>query len=60
VTRREFAVAGMAENFHHEIIKRAGWTKTTGGKGSHEKWIDGAGKRVVIRPEIKKPTQVLK
>ena len=46
----------MARDFYDEIIhilRRAGWTKATGGKGSHEKWINAGGKRVVIVPRSK-------
>lgn len=32
---------------------RAGWARTSGGKGSHEKGIDASGKRVVIVPRSK-------
>ena len=43
-------------DFYDEIARllmRAGWTKSAGGKGSHEKWIDADGKRVVIVPRSK-------
>ena len=46
----------MARDFHDDIVgipSRAGWTKTVGGKGSHEKWIDADKKRVVIVPRSK-------
>jgi predicted RNA binding protein YcfA (HicA-like mRNA interferase family) len=46
----------MAGDFYDEItriLRRAGWTQTSGGKGSHEKWIDADGKRVVIVPRSK-------
>ena len=46
----------MARDFYDEItriLRRAGWTKTLGGKGSHEKWIDADEKRVVIVPRSK-------
>lgn len=46
----------MARDFYDEIarlLSRAGWTRTTGGKGSHEKWVDAEGKRVVIVPRSK-------
>jgi predicted RNA binding protein YcfA (HicA-like mRNA interferase family) len=46
----------MARDFYDEItliLRRAGWTKTPGGKGSHEKWIDADAKRVVIVPRSK-------
>ena len=40
------------------ILRRAGWTKTAGGKGSHEKWIDAEKTRVVIVPRSKNPTSI--
>jgi predicted RNA binding protein YcfA (HicA-like mRNA interferase family) len=46
----------MARDFYDEvtrILRRAGWTKTSGGKGSHEKWIDADEKCVVIVPRSK-------
>ena len=46
----------MARDFYDEIariLRQAGWTKTVGGKGSHEKWIDADVKRVVIVPRSK-------
>lgn len=46
----------MPRDYYDEIarlLSRAGWTRTGGGKGSHEKWIDAAGKRVVIVPRSK-------
>ena len=46
----------MARDFYDEIVhilRRAGWSKAAGGKGSHEKWIDAEGKRVVIVPRSK-------
>jgi predicted RNA binding protein YcfA (HicA-like mRNA interferase family) len=46
----------MARDFYDDIVgilSRAGWTKTVGGKGSHEKWIDADKKRVVIVPRSK-------
>ena len=46
----------MARDFYDEIariLRQAGWTKTVGGKGSHEKWIDADAKRVVIVPRSK-------
>jgi predicted RNA binding protein YcfA (HicA-like mRNA interferase family) len=46
----------MAADFYDEIVgilRRAGWTKISGGKGSHEKWIDADQKRVVVLPRSK-------
>jgi predicted RNA binding protein YcfA (HicA-like mRNA interferase family) len=46
----------MARDYYDEVVRilrRAGWTKASGGKGSHEKWIDADGKRVVIVPRSK-------
>ena len=46
----------MARDFYDEltaILRRAGWSRTIGGKGSHEKWIGADGKRVVIVPRSK-------
>jgi len=46
----------MAKDFYDEIVrilKQAGWSKTPGGKGSHEKWIDADKTRVVIVPRSK-------
>ena len=43
----------MARDFYDEIarlLKPAGWRQTAGGKGSHEKWVDADGNRVVIVP----------
>lgn len=46
----------MAKDYYDEIarlLRQAGWTKTVGGKGSHEKWLDADKKRVVIVPRSK-------
>ena len=46
----------MPKDFYPEIARilgRAGWAKTTGGKGSHEKWIEPKTRRVVIVPRSK-------
>lgn len=46
----------MAKDFYDEIaylLRKAGWTQTAGGKGSHEKWIDRNGTRIVIVPRSK-------
>ena len=46
----------MAKDYFDEIarlLRQAGWTKTVGGKGSHEKWTDADKKRVVIVPRSK-------
>ncbi len=46
----------MAGDFYDEVVRiltRAGWIKTSGGKGSHEKWIDADAKRVLIVPRSK-------
>ena len=46
----------MAKDYYDEIarlLRQAGWTKTDGGKGSHEKWRDAGGTRVVIVPRSK-------
>ena len=46
----------MARDSYDEIaliLRRAGSTKTFGGKGSHEKWIDADRRRVVIVPRSK-------
>ena len=46
----------MPEDYYREIVLRltdAGWVKTAGGKGSHEKWMHPQSKRVVIVPKSK-------
>ena len=46
----------MARDFYDELtaaLRRAGWNKTIGGKGSHEKWIDADGKRILVVPRSK-------
>ena len=46
----------MPRDFYDDLVgvpSRAGWTKTFGGKGSHEKGIDADKKRVVIVPRSK-------
>jgi predicted RNA binding protein YcfA (HicA-like mRNA interferase family) len=35
------------------LLKAAGWSKTTGGKGSHEKWLSPDTTRVVTVPRSK-------
>ena len=46
----------MPKDYYREladILERAGWVKTAGGKGSHEKWIEPQSRRVVIVPRSK-------
>ena len=46
----------MPKDYYRElagILERAGWVKTSGGKGSHEKWIEPRSRRVVIVPRSK-------
>jgi predicted RNA binding protein YcfA (HicA-like mRNA interferase family) len=43
----------LAKDFYLELtvlLKRAGWTKAVGGKGSHEKWVNVVSGRTVIVP----------
>jgi predicted RNA binding protein YcfA (HicA-like mRNA interferase family) len=35
------------------LLTQAGWSPTTGGKGSHEEWIHSDTKRLVIVPRSK-------
>jgi hypothetical protein len=47
----------MARDFNDDIVgipTRAGWTKTVGGKCSHEKWIDADKKARRHRPPFEK------
>ena len=46
----------MPKDFYREltrILVAAGWLKTAGGKGSHEKWINPVSGRVVVVPRSK-------
>ena len=46
----------MPKDYYRDIVRlleAAGWTKTEGGKGSHEKWIEFRSGRVVIVPRSK-------
>lgn len=46
----------MSKDYYREIarcLEAAGWVKTAGGKGSHEKWIDPKTGRIVIVPQSK-------
>jgi predicted RNA binding protein YcfA (HicA-like mRNA interferase family) len=46
----------VARDFYDEIarlLRQAGWSKTSGGKGRHEKWADADKKRIVIVPRSK-------
>jgi predicted RNA binding protein YcfA (HicA-like mRNA interferase family) len=41
----------VPKDFYPDIVQRlraAGWRRIGGGKGSHEKWIDGSGRMVTI------------
>ncbi|HEV2362911.1 MAG TPA: type II toxin-antitoxin system HicA family toxin [Caulobacteraceae bacterium] len=46
----------MADTYYRavtRILLEAGWRKTDGGKGSHEKWRHAISERVVIVPRCK-------
>jgi predicted RNA binding protein YcfA (HicA-like mRNA interferase family) len=46
----------LPKDYYRDIVRlleAAGWQKTTGGKGSHEKWIEPRSGRVVIVPRSK-------
>jgi predicted RNA binding protein YcfA (HicA-like mRNA interferase family) len=46
----------LAKDFYPELtamLKLAGWSKTPGGKGSHEKWINAVSGRTVVVPRSK-------
>ena len=46
----------VAEDFYRDltrILREAGWRKTDGGKGSHEKWRHSMSGRTVIVPRSK-------
>jgi predicted RNA binding protein YcfA (HicA-like mRNA interferase family) len=46
----------VPDDYYREIARRlaaAGWVKTTGGKGSHEKWTHSQTGRAVIVPRPK-------
>jgi len=39
-----------------QILKQAGWHKTEGGKGSHEKWRHAVSDRTIIVPPFQEPS----
>jgi predicted RNA binding protein YcfA (HicA-like mRNA interferase family) len=46
----------VAEDFYRDVtrlLSDAGWSKASGGKGSHEKWRHAASGRTVIVPRSK-------
>jgi predicted RNA binding protein YcfA (HicA-like mRNA interferase family) len=46
----------MPKDFYPDlarILTSAGWSKTSGGKGSHEKWVHPASGRVIVVPRSK-------
>lgn len=46
----------MPKDFYRELSKLltdAGWSRVDGGKGSHEKWVQARGGRIVIVPRSK-------
>ena len=46
----------MTKDYYHELtglLHKAGWQKTSGGKGSHEKWVNTRTGRVVVVPRSK-------
>jgi predicted RNA binding protein YcfA (HicA-like mRNA interferase family) len=46
----------VPDDYYREIVRRlaaAGWVRTVGGKGSHEKWAHPQTGRIVIVPQSK-------
>jgi predicted RNA binding protein YcfA (HicA-like mRNA interferase family) len=46
----------LPKDFYRELARlltHAGWKKTSGGKGSHEKWMETTTGRIVIVPRSK-------